>query len=532
MSVALYVMLGVAFVLRIVNITGESLWRDEVDTIRFAFMPIEQLVANIARTGFNGPLYTFLVRGWLSLTGINDFTLRYFSLFFGVVQIVLIYVFARRLSGRWAALVAMWLAILAPVLIWYSGEGKMYTLQPTLLLLALYALRRAVESDPAVNSSASDGLVRRVFVHLNAWWIVFVVSVSFAYYVHLLSPLFIIVAIVFICMWWPLAKRHIVGALISLALCTLPYIPLAIWQMPVLIKGMVTGHEQVALDVLFNNLLTNWSIGLTQQLSAILNLLAVLAFVIAACLGLWAASEQTVTTHISQDIANRKVGVSALRFRSAMGVLAWLVLPPLLVFVISLRAPVFEPRYLLWCAPALYVLCGVGVVWLMKRMQVVGITLFILLTLCCTLGYVYQIVYPIRPDVRAAAKFIAKEISPDDLVFFQIPYTRYGFLYYLPRFVDGLPIDGQPQRGDGLISIQGLREHFLDAPYTNNQSTPDDVIAYLTPLVGDTRRVWYVEAESTMWDARGMGRAWFESNMLDIEQFNFRDIRVTRYEKP
>ena len=84
------------------------------------------------------------MRLWLSLGGVNDFTLRYFSLLCGVGLVAVVFVLARRLFGMRAAFVAAWLTAVSPVHIWYSGEGKMYTLQPLLLLLALYALRRGI----------------------------------------------------------------------------------------------------------------------------------------------------------------------------------------------------------------------------------------------------------------------------------------------------------------------------------------------------------------------------------------------------
>ncbi|MCS7061064.1 MAG: hypothetical protein RMN25_07830, partial [Anaerolineae bacterium] len=39
----LYILIALGFALRAINLTEESLWRDEVDTIRFAFVSLEQL---------------------------------------------------------------------------------------------------------------------------------------------------------------------------------------------------------------------------------------------------------------------------------------------------------------------------------------------------------------------------------------------------------------------------------------------------------------------------------------------------------
>ena len=67
--VVLLVVVCIAVVLRIANLTGESLWRDEVDSVRFAFEPLGDILRNFTANGFNGPLYHLLLRGWLSLAG-------------------------------------------------------------------------------------------------------------------------------------------------------------------------------------------------------------------------------------------------------------------------------------------------------------------------------------------------------------------------------------------------------------------------------------------------------------------------------
>jgi len=66
-----------AFALRF---NAESLWRDEVDSIRFALQPVELLLARFTEMGFNSPFYHALLKGWFALAGVHDFTLRYFSL--------------------------------------------------------------------------------------------------------------------------------------------------------------------------------------------------------------------------------------------------------------------------------------------------------------------------------------------------------------------------------------------------------------------------------------------------------------------
>jgi uncharacterized membrane protein len=519
-----------AFVLRAFNITGESLWRDEIDTIRFSFTALNELLSNLTRAGFNGPLYHLLMRGWLSLGGVNDFTLRYFSLLCGMVEVALVYVLAHRLFGRRAALLAAWFTTIAPALIWYSGEGKMYTLQPVLIVLAIYALRRGVDgklTTEDLRSETGRQFLTTKFLSLNLWWVVFVIAVSLGYYVHLLTPLFLFVAVVFFLLWWRQSRHHLVGGITALVLCTLPYVPMVLWQAPIFMAGADTGHAFYPLDVTLISLLYNWSLGISNRLPPGLPpffvWLSVLLFAGAAVLGV-----------ISAALPGERAGVVRIQcpdvLASAVGVLAWLLLPMILIYLISTRAPVFEPRYVLWSAPALYILVGVGLAWLLARATTTAVLLAVLLSVASVWGIVAQVIYPIRPDVRGAAQAVAQTMQPGDLFVFQIPYTRFGFEYYLPMFAPELPVDAQPRPDDGMRTIQGLRERIAEAPFTNYGVTMDDVNAQLGTLLTHGQRIWLVEAEVPMWDDRGLVRAWHDEHMQLADRREWRGITVSLYE--
>ena len=213
---ALVALLLIATTLRALNLTGESLWRDEIDIIRFALGPSQEILTSFTRTGFNGPFYIVLIRLWLSLGGVNDFTLRYFSLLCGVAVVAVVFVLAKRLFGVRAAFVAAWLMAISPVHIWYSGEGKMYTLQPLLLATALYALVRVI-GDWGLGIKRLQSPITYPQSPIPHWWILFAVATTLAFYTHVLSPIFLIVAVAVFLIHWPQAKAHLKGALVALA---------------------------------------------------------------------------------------------------------------------------------------------------------------------------------------------------------------------------------------------------------------------------------------------------------------------------
>ncbi len=501
-----HAVLFAGFILRIANITGESLWRDEVDTIRFSFVGLDQLVGNLTRAQFNGPLYHLLMRGWLALAGVDDLPLRYFSVLCGTAQLALLHALARRMFGRGVGLAALALAAFSPVLVWYGGEGKMYTLQPMLITLALYALRRAMSLAPGSSRRAS-------FV----WWTAFVAAASAGFYIHLLTPLVLAVALAFALAWPREARAHWRGLLVAFGLCVLPYLPLAVWQAPLALAGGDLGHAFYPLDVMALSLAYNWSIGLSGRLvfdlDPELGWLAIASFAALAALGAAA-------------------GWQSPRRSATAATLAWLLAPALLIYLVSTRIPIFQPRYVLWSAPAFYLLCALGARWLWRRAPPLAAGIGAWLALLSALGIASQIALPIRPDLRGAARFLGSQLGPRDRLVFQIPYTRYAFEYYLPRFAPQYPVDGQPQPDDGLATLAGLRDRIGDGPYTNPDLPDPEVEAAIQQAIGPGERIWYVEVEPRLWDERGAARAWFDARLPQFDRRDFRGVQVGLYARP
>ena len=92
-------LLMAAFALRAFALTHQSLWRDEVDALRFATAPWREMLNTFTQPGWNGPLYFVLLRGWVALTGQSEFALRYLSLLLGVVAVALAFALCQTIDG-------------------------------------------------------------------------------------------------------------------------------------------------------------------------------------------------------------------------------------------------------------------------------------------------------------------------------------------------------------------------------------------------------------------------------------------------
>ncbi len=468
-----------AFALRAAILTRESLWRDEVDAVRFAFEPLQSMIGQFTITGFNGPLYHVLLRYWLGAAGVSDFTLRYFSLFFGVVLVALVFVVGRRMFGRRAAEVSALLAAVSPVLTWYAAEGKMYSIQPAVLAFAIYALLNAT------TANNRNGL----------WWALAVVSVAASAAFHILSPVFLAVAAVVV-LASGRVRLHLRGVLISMAVLVLPALPVLPQLLGRVAQGGDSGHTAYSLPIIAQSLAFNWSIGLDGRAPAILPetpawLIDVLRWL---CLAAFVGA------------AFAGVGPARARYAPLM-CLAWIALPTLIIWLVSQRYAVFQPRYVLWSAPGLYVLAGAGLAR-MGTMRVPAIAGMLLIGL---LGFAGQVVNPIRPDLRGAVGLVRENWGDGDGVVFQISYAKHGFDYYT--------------RG-----AQRPKLTLLDGPYTNDGMSDGEVGQALAGVTQQSRRIWLYETESEMWDERGMTRGWLDANWRLIDRRELRGVTVSRYE--
>lgn len=501
-----------AFALRVIPLEAQSLWRDEVDALCFAFeFPralAEQLapvapdaaappcacpsaVPAAAGTGgastlsgllgvagevirHNGPLYYFLLRGWITVGGTSVTALRFLSAWLGSLAVPLTYILGRRLLGRPSGLLAALLTAASPYLTWYGQEAKMYALVTMLALLAVYGLRRAAEGGS------------------GRWWAVQVAATSAALYTHVWSALLIPVQVLLFLTWWPHSRRHWRGGLLSLALLVLPYLPLAAWEVNRVLVVRETGFPHYTLGQMVAALGSAWSTGLTGWGG----LAGTVACVAAALLGLGAAL----------------YGAPDRRERwTALGLVGWIVLPVATVWVISLWQPLFTDRYLIWTVPPFLLLAGNGLAFLGRYRGWAMVPLLTAVLLVFGANLWLQTTVPLKSDFRAAAAFVEEAYEEGDLLIFQIPHARYTFDYYFT------PSD--------YASAEGLyTNHRL--PDGGYQVSAETAGAHMAGLTWGHDRVWLVSTEADMWDDRRLVEQWLTATSTLAAEGHFAWVDV------
>jgi mannosyltransferase len=509
-----------AFAVRAVSLEAQSLWRDEVDAMRFAMAPLDEVLSKFARNGWNGPLYFLLLRGWIGLTGTSEYAMRFFSLFFGVLCVPLIYVLGRRLFDRRTGLIAALLVTASPYLTWYGQEVKMYTLVPALALLAIYALRRATEGGRW------------------GWWAVQAVATSIAFYSHILAAILVPVQIIIWFVWWPQARKHWRGAVISGLCLTLPYLPLALWQVPMLVRARETGFTRFSLGETVQILVDHWSIGARGTYG-----------------GGWPWGSAFMGLLAAWGILSPLVALlrhERLTLRSTSVLLFWMVFPPLAVWCVSLWQPLFTDRYFVWCALSFYLLIAAGLTVVLRLGKGGRWIVMILVGVVISLNGLnqwQQATTSGKADYRGAVAYLASNYPApagslgtappstvecqkcttgvyvplflsghpmEPLIVFQIPYARYSFDYYFPH--------EDYEWADGLYT----NHRYTDDSY---MMTEENAALAMQRLTAERDVVWLFATEMWLWDDRGLVKAWLDANMRLVDEKESQWVAVYRYER-
>lgn len=126
-----------AFALRVNCLDCQSLWLDEAASAYRTALPLPAFFQDTA-DNLQAPGYFLLLRGWVALSGMSAFSLRYFSVLSGILLAPVTYAFARRfLNHPHTAVLTVILIAINPLHIYYSQETRMYAVLPVLYLLML-----------------------------------------------------------------------------------------------------------------------------------------------------------------------------------------------------------------------------------------------------------------------------------------------------------------------------------------------------------------------------------------------------------
>ncbi len=144
----LLVMVGLGGVLRLVGLTRQGFWTDELYVVWEARQPLD-MIFDPALHIQHPPGYRLALHIWMGLGGTGEFWLRLLPALSGILLIAVVWALARELwpSRLWAAACASLFVATSPFLVHYSQDVTTYSWTALWVTLSVWLLLRAWRED-------------------------------------------------------------------------------------------------------------------------------------------------------------------------------------------------------------------------------------------------------------------------------------------------------------------------------------------------------------------------------------------------
>jgi 4-amino-4-deoxy-L-arabinose transferase-like glycosyltransferase len=332
-------MVCLSFAMRVYRLDASGFWFDEAASYFIASKGVLNIVEYVRQApGEHPPTYYLLLSLWMPLAGTSEFAIRFVSVWFGVLFVVLFYRFARHHFDTRLTLVATTLSAAFPFLVDYSQEARMYTLVlcPTILAMD-YFLRWARDERHAAHKYLFFFCLA-VSIHYYAVWLMA------AHDVYLLSRRALQRTLSKLMLFWHVALVVLLGVWFFYARGNLDFANRAL-KNPLFAGHNFSELTRIAVDLTVGSVVIRPLTGLEYWLAA--GAWLVLLF------GVWHAQTQLHSpTH-------------AVSLRG--WVIAVAIVPPLLAAAVPY---VYAARYLFVILPSLLLLWASGLLALRARGRV------------------------------------------------------------------------------------------------------------------------------------------------------------------
>ncbi len=493
----------IAILLRVANLTAQSLWADEGNSVRVTERPLA-LVIDAARADVHPPGYYLLLWGWVKLFGQSETAVRMLSVVAGVLVVLLVYMTAGRLFGQRSAWLAGLCAAVSPFQVMYSQEVRMYILVALWATALVYLLVRWFDA---------DGTAQR-----TRWGVAYALVGAAGLWTHYLFPVVIVALGIAWLVWWVGRRgsaRWQQDGLLWLAAhlvmtgLYLPWLPTA-WAKTFGYGAISTAHDVGYIVVQAFKLL---SLGETVPDDAWTRWLTV-AGVGLAVFGAWSGFvPEPSTEHGSQ---RRHPGIPTLA-------LTLLVLAPIVLMsgLALAGRPAYRPKFFLVASPAFCLLVGQGIS-LLEQPSGGRRSLINRLGLLLGLGLVgvgaarslhayYVDPAYARADYRGMAALIHRMYRSGDAVLLNAPNQWEVFTYYYPEGPNRAPV------------------------YPLCRARPPveaEVVAELEAIAAGHERLYALYWAVEQSDPERIVERWLEANTFKASEVWYGDVRLAVYAVP
>ena len=387
-------------VLGLLRVGSKALWHDEAFSEAMARLDLPSLwSATVPREAFSG-LYFVLLHLWLRL-GDSETWLRLPSAICGILAAWVLFVLTRRLFSQRTATIAGVLLACNAFFVRYEQEARSYTLALLAVLLATYALVRAVDQPS------------------YAHWITYTAAGAFAIYAHFFAAF--VIAAHFLSLLFRPNRLRTWNAWMGYGFIAILVAPLTLAMAlndELQRRAFIPRPTLQSLPLLFLELTGAEGISRSGRL-------LLLAYFLACCVGLLTIARGIPTLHEA-----RREGLWPLAL-----VMMWLGVPVLGSLAMSIVQPVFLARYLIIALPPLIILASIGISTLTTPLRALAVAVIVALSAFSLHSY-YTADYKNEEDWRRATAYVLANSRSGDQVLFLTRYGRRPFEYYARSHVE------------------------------------------------------------------------------------------------
>lgn len=506
-SAGLVAILLLALGLRLVNISAEPFWGDEVLSLDIATTAtdLHDLVGYIGAVEFHPPLYYLMLRPWAAAFGATEAPVRALSVIFSLGTVLLGYWAGRRMFKSSAVgLVAAGLLAVLPMQIEYGQEGRPYSMvcfAGTLAMIALWEIASKSANETARRRRAwlgtyilasAAGLYLNysyffVFGAMSAWWLLVIVASP----ERRTARAFI---------EWLVAHAAVFLLFYPWLVFLLYKIDLGRWEIYGLRRVANLYQKPIFLDKVTQQLLWLTKDRLVMPIELVAQGAAKLLVFLAAAFAIGRAWNQDRPRNWS---ANPSI---------YLGFLASLVVAAFIVSPLSIEYTTIVARHILFVTVPLALLLAAAFTSLPPKLSAAFILVFLatLITpVSSILGNDQQVDYDF--NLQAISEEVNRQYRPGDIVLTYFPTLRSDYNHYLRPELEIYHLYPQTYFGDDLWRTR----HRLGLLENEFQVRSRDIV--LTDVNGRLDRIAAATGAQRVWVA-GMPatdhfvHSWFEKN--------------------
>lgn len=338
------------------NLFNCSLWGDEAFSAVLAQKPFIPMLKIVAKDT-SPPLFYIISFIWFRLFGSSEIAIRSLSFIFYLATIIFIYLIAKKLFGKAAAVFSAVLTFFNPFLFPYAFEGRMYYSLLFFVVLSFYFLIKKNRLG-------------------------YIIGITLSLYSHHFSVFAIFAQFI----WRIITKeqpfKKIIQDYLIAAVLYLPWLYPLYLQTSLVAGGFWLGKPTPKdLAGLFWNFISG---ELIYRIQRVLPILAII------CLSIRRWSRK--------------------KFADDLFLILWAICPPILTFLISqTKLSIFYDRYLLYSIPPIMII-------LASRLRKVSFLPIIAIILIYAIVSEYKFNHPFKKPFREFAQWIKENISSNTVI--------------------------------------------------------------------------------------------------------------------